>query len=262
MEKMEYEDRIVCFLDILGFKEHINRTVVGDSTQRQENIKRIASAIDSIRYFTDADKIKQNSTKKVTQFSDSIVISFLPNEESGVFYTLLELLWIQINLVMNNMLCRGGITRGELIHTEKILFGPAMINAYILESKAALYPRIILDESIIEAGIRAHAKHHYSYHELESIMSLLSQDSDGMYYIDYITKAQSELDEPDYDHPLYLQNLANIIENGLKATNPSILIKYYWLREKYNTYVKQVKEHYKDDIDIDISDAYLQLPEF
>lgn len=259
---MEYQDRIVCFLDILGFEGHIDKTISQNGEDNLKNIDNLISAIESIRYFTDIDKLKEDESKMVTQFSDSVVISFLANEESGVFYSLLEIMWIQVNLVMHGFLCRGGIVRGKLIHTDKYLFGPAMVNAYILESKAALYPRVILDDSIIETGSNAHGRHHHAQHEKESIMSLLKRDTDGMYYIDYITEGQSELNDPECDYPIYLYNLGKIITRGLRSHDPSVLIKYQWLKEKYLPHVKELKEFYKNDLDSDIQEAYLNLPEF
>ena len=259
---MEYQDRIVCFLDILGFTDHIDKTIAQNGEDNLNNIDNIISAIESIRYLTDIDKLKVDKSKRVTQFSDSVVISFLANEESGVFYSLLEIMWIQVNLVMYKLLCRGGIVRGKLIHTDKYLFGPAVVNAYILESKAALYPRVILDDSIIKTGTKAHAKHHHAQHEKESIMSLLKRDTDGMYYIDYITEGQSELNDPEYDSPGYLYDLGEIIKRGLKSHDPAVLIKYQWLKEKYSPHVKELKKYYKNDLDRDIQEAYLSLPNF
>ena len=259
---MEYQDRIVCFLDILGFKGHIDKTLAQNGEDNLNKINNIISAIENIRHFTNIDILKEDESKRVTQFSDSVVISFLANEESGVFYTLLEIMWIQINLVMHKMLCRGGMVRGKLIHTDKYIFGPAMVNAYILESKAALYPRVILDDAIIKTGITAHGRHHHAHHEKESIMSLLKRDTDGMYYIDYITKGQTELNDPVSDYSTYLYDLSEIIKLGLKSHDPAVLIKYQWLKEKYLPHVRELKEFYKNYLDRDIQEAYLGLPEF
>lgn len=92
-----------------------------------------------------------------------------------------------------------------------------MVSAYMLESKAALYPRVILDESIIEAGAEAHGSQHYASHEKESIMSLIKRDTDGMYYIDYVTEGLSEFDDPELDYPSYLNDLGKIIKSGLRS---------------------------------------------
>jgi hypothetical protein len=258
---MKYQNRIVCFLDILGFKGHIKNTLTSSGEDDLPNIENIISAINNIRYFTDIDKREENENKEVTQFSDSIVISFLATEESGVFYSLLEIMWIQINLVLHGILCRGAIVRGKLIHTEKYLFGPAMVDAYTLESKAAMYPRVILDESIIKAGIEYHGRHHLPHHEKDSIMSLLRRDTDGMYYIDYITRAQSELNDPELDYPNYLFQLGSIISSGLNSTDPSVAIKFRWLKEKYSPHLSEIKEHKSKDLDSDVQEAYQNIPD-
>jgi len=194
---MQYQDRIVCFLDILGFRAHISQSLNADGSDSPEKIGHLSEALNRIREILEIDHPTDRPEAEITQFSDSIVISFLSGVESGVFDSLLSILWVQISLVLRGILCRGGITRGRLIHTPTQLFGPAMVDAYALESRAALYPRVILDESIITAGMEAHARHHLPKHEQESIVSMLRKDGDGMYYINYVTGAQSELDDPE-----------------------------------------------------------------
>jgi hypothetical protein len=53
---------------------------------------------------------------------------------------------IQIKLIGYEILLRGGIVVGKLLHENNIMFGPAFNQAYDLESKSALYPRIVIDE--------------------------------------------------------------------------------------------------------------------
>lgn len=60
---------------------------------------------------------------------------------------------------MSNFLCsavgdgvgwlvRGGITIGDFYIDDTIVWGPALLRAYELEDKLAIYPRIILDETV------------------------------------------------------------------------------------------------------------------
>lgn len=240
---MNYEDRIICFLDILGFRSHISSSVDKIDGDNTEKIKEIAGVFASIREYLNIDCPDDRQGKEITQFSDSVVISFPAYSESGVFDALLEILWVQMSLAQKGYLCRGGITRGRLIHTPKLLFGPAMIEAYTLESKAALYPRVILGDEIINTGVAAHAAHHSPNHELQSIKSLLEKDMDGMYYIGYITRVQSELDDPDLDYPDYLCQLRKIVLEGISAKDQSVAIKYKWLREKLVDHLRVVKEN-------------------
>jgi hypothetical protein len=258
---MHYEKRVICFLDILGFSEHVENTINQDGIDNEEYINNINDGFEAIRFYLDVDNPEAFGDTKATQFSDSVVISFPINEESGVFHTLLDVMFVQMNLIIYGLLCRGAITKGKLIHTEKLLFGPALINAYQLESKAALYPRVILDKDIIEIGMSAHASHHFKRHERDSIMSLLSKDTDGMYFVDYITKGQGAMDEPD-DYPDYLHRLRNIIANGLEKMNPSIRIKYQWMKEKFTPHLTNIKSTAnQEDFNPFLHEAYNSIPD-
>src|SRR5205807_662034 len=84
-----------------------------------------------------------------------IVISFPIKERSEVFWTLNELLGVQVSLIWRGMLSRGAVVEGKVLHTDKMIFGPALVEAYDLESKAALFPRIILGDSLLEVAKRA-----------------------------------------------------------------------------------------------------------
>lgn len=271
---MIYEQRIVAFIDILGFKSLLNDTVDKSGNDDENAINAVISAYEAIRDIWDLDKkssyldTKSFDTKKVSIFSDCLVISFEINQPSEVFFTLLEIKWLIMRLIARNMLCRGAITIGKFIHTDHYLFGPALVEAYTLESKAALYPRVILERSVIDAGIENKSSHHTPNQEQEYVQALLEQDSDGMYYIDYFFKAQSELDDPDYDFPDYIKNLANIIRKGLMgSSHPSkadIRVKYSWMRERYNNMVDIVKNEntiklFKDNNEFELADFYSEL---
>lgn len=250
VNQMKYEQRIVAFIDILGFKSLLDETVDNDGNDNEEKIDSVISAYQSIRDVWDLDEkpkyLNTNSSesKKVSIFSDSIVVSFKIEAPSEVFYTLLELKWLIMRLLSRQILCRGAVAIGKFIHSENYLFGPALVEAYMLESKAAMYPRIILDWSVVLVGSTNSAMHHSFSEEKEYVQSLLEQDSDGMYYIDYFFKAQDELDDPDYDFPSYIENLGEIIREGLMRSShhskADLRIKFSWMRERYNKMVEIV----------------------
>jgi hypothetical protein len=73
MKRIKYQDRIVCFLDILGFKNHIDRTITQNGKDNPDKVGNIINAINAIRFYTDIDKLKIDKSKKVSQFSDSVV---------------------------------------------------------------------------------------------------------------------------------------------------------------------------------------------
>lgn len=247
---MKYEQRMVAFIDILGFKALLNDTVDKDGNDNEQAIDAVVSAYTIMREIWDLDltenfiPVKNSDTKKVSIFSDCLVISFKIGEPSEVFFTLLEIKLLIMRLLSRKILCRGAISLGKFIHTDNYLFGPALVEAYLLESKAAMYPRVILEKSVIDIGTKFSSMHHTKIQEKEYIHSLLEQDSDGMYYIDYFYKAHAELDDPEYDFPEYISNLGELIRKGLMGSShvskADIRVKYSWMRERYNQMVEKM----------------------
>lgn len=274
---MNYENRITAFIDILGFKDILNKTVNKDDTDNESEIDDLVKAYNSIRSVWDLDSTSEisnlltktdKSKKKITTFSDCVVVSFPVEKKSEIFYTLLEIKWMILRLVSQNILCRGAISYGKLIHTDAMLFGPALVEAYVLESKAANYPRIILDRNIIELAGNAPSDIHTPEDEMEYVESLLEKDLDGMYYIDYFEKAQEELDDPQYDFPTYIDTLGKIIRKGMNTSkHPSkaaIKVKYVWMKEKYNNMVRKSKNKdflnaLKDGEEFELYEYYKKL---
>ena len=271
---MKYENRIVAFIDILGFRGLLSETTDSNDNDNEEAIDNLISAYASIREIWDLDKkseildVEPSTTKQVSIFSDCLVVSFEVNKPSAVFFTLLEIKWLIMRLISRKILCRGAISIGKMIHTNNYLFGPVLVEAYLLESKAAMYPRIILDNTLIEAGAYFRSDHHSYSQEYEYVESLLGQDSDGMYYVDYFTKAQTELDDPYYDFPFYIENLGDIIRKGLMGTShhskADVRVKYSWMREKFNNMVedvtdKRVIDNLNESGEFELADFYNQL---
>lgn len=239
----------------------VSETINSDNTYNNEKISHIYEALECIRDTLNIEKENQGTV--VTQFSDSIVISFSTDEESQVFNTLLDIKHVLIALINQGMLCRGGVAIGAVLHNDKYLFGPAMVDAYTLESKAANYPRVILSEEIIKLAGQSKSQSHTEEEEIKYVKSLLQKDSDGMYFIDYIgTSVQQELDDPELDYPIYLARIANILEAGLSSKRPDIQVKYSWLKERYTSVVEPIKSKLSDAQLNDCEQAYFDLPSY
>ena len=88
----------------------------------------------------------------VTQFSDSFVISAPADNPAScnLLFRALRLINVQFFFGLG-MLMRGGLSIGNLVHRRGgALFGPAMNEAYAIESKAAVYPRVVVSELVYE----------------------------------------------------------------------------------------------------------------
>jgi len=241
---MPYENRIVAFIDILGFKDLLDKTIDKEDRDVEGFIEIIKDAYGIIRdtWHLDEEMTKLNRSseasqkenkqkgKIVTIFSDTIVVSFLHNAPGEIFYTLLEIKWMIMELVNRGILCRGALAYGKLIHTDKMVFGPALVEAYITESKAALYPRVVVSREMIQLA----GKHgmHKENEEISYVEDLLKKETGGMYYIDYFLAAQNELDDPEFGFVNYLTKMGTLIKRGIRSRRPDVRIKYMWMREK------------------------------
>ncbi|MGP1508585.1 MAG: hypothetical protein ACTTJW_06900 [Sphaerochaeta sp.] len=151
---MLYENRAVAFVDILGFKDLINHTFDKNENEIEDNTQKLNDFFDEIEREFCSEKrwsdLPDTCTRIVTHFSDSIVFSVKAEQQDVILLLLDYIHYLLITGIQYGILFRGGITYGKVVHTDKMLFGPAMNKAYSLESKTAVYPRIIIDNDVIK----------------------------------------------------------------------------------------------------------------
>lgn len=141
-----YSDRYVAFLDILGFSN-----IVRESVSRPERAAELVKALNRIAdrpsTFEVGDFFRDDF--KGQSFSDCIVLS--ENASSrGLAHLLGVVTRLSIELLANGIMLRGGISKGKLHHSDKVVFEPALIEAYRLESTIARYPRVVADQQTYE----------------------------------------------------------------------------------------------------------------
>jgi hypothetical protein len=248
---MNYENRIVLFLDILGFKSIIGKTLnknEDDEKQIQylyDTLKRIGSFVRD--NFKRRNGNWKNNNARVTQFSDSIIVSFIENDE----YVLLNLINIIQDLIIyladNGLLCRGAITYGKLIHTGNVIFGPALNDAYETETRAALYPRVILDKTLLDLS-KANLTEFLPFEEFmsnkEQMLSYLLKDTDDKFYINYFPEYLNQIPRRN-SYKNYLINMRTTIINGSKSQKPDLQVKFGWLKNKYNHLIYRLQSEEK-----------------
>lgn len=232
---MQYEERLVAFLDILGFKKIIKKTET--ETKEFENLisllRRIKDGVERL------NKEDENPTDiRMSIFSDSIIISAALTNNVDIFAE--QLLRTNIWLLEQGYFVRGGIDYGKVYHKEDTVFGPAFIRAYELETIAD-YPRIVLSEK---------AKEKLSHEKNENTIAVklssfyFKKDCDGLYYIDYFNSSDSSS-----EYEIFLNNLENMTNNNMSENigNESIVKKMEWIKNKIllsNSGNSEREEHY------------------
>lgn len=238
---MNYAISIISYFDILGFKDIIET--------RQPN--EIIDILKRFRYMATPDKeLSKDLEQNFFNFSDCAVrttkVLSRANSKRPVgilFYELLDVLHIQIELVNLGIFLRGGITLGEVYADDGFIFGPGLVDAYLLENKIAKSPRIILQKEVVDLISDVPALRLWSHkpnEELKYVKDLIKLDSDGYYYIDYLRAMVTEVEPEDYFNFL-IHHRNNIKENLSRFKSDShTLEKYAWLKDYHNSSINEM----------------------
>ncbi|WP_153060884.1 hypothetical protein [Metalysinibacillus jejuensis] len=211
---MQYEHRLVAFIDILGFSSMVEKSVKDEKYRNK-----IFDALKQIQEEVDYNKVKkeeENRDFEMVQFSDSLVVSqrFINTISFSVF--IMRINFIQKILADKGILIRGGISAGDLYHEGTIAYGPAFINAYKLESSLADYPRIIIDPKIINFEILPEneplgdVKFNMKYYIWEgNKIPIILKDEDELYFVNYLYGM--------YEEPQIANNLRQLLIKELQS---------------------------------------------
>lgn len=235
---VNYNNRYVAFLDILGFKN-----MVCESEKNLQILDVINKALDYTRTIQhenyEGEYPMSELGKQVSVFSDSIVISYKMETGGAGFNVLVDLIYICNDLLSLGILVRGGVTIGQLIHEDNKCFGPAMVEAYRIETKIAKYPRIIIDPEVITYDLKYRGENNTLEFEKKYIRNLIDYDEDGLMYLDYLGSFR-EVDEDDV-YLGYLCKVKKFIIDSISSFsgNQEILSKYGWLKSYFNKTVRK-----------------------
>ncbi|MBF4695098.1 hypothetical protein [Fusibacter ferrireducens] len=217
---MEYSERIIVFLDILGFSK-----IIEESVNNEDVRSNLLKALNEM-YEYDL-KSKAIRGRQITTFSDSIVISYslLDNVLTHVFYEIRNIILL---LLEHKLICRGGISKGLLYHDDKVVFGPALNEAYSLESKVANYPRVIISDDDFNILNK----------KSDSILEYFKRDNDGYRYINLFDFVFNDKGELGYISKYIIDVYTELIKKNIQNENESIRQKYVWLIEKLEYGIK------------------------
>lgn len=279
--KVLYGKYVVILMDLLGQKE-MYKTLesfqhpMGD--QEPEFTEKLTQFIRMIEYFKrDVDSfldavnkyepqikwpnhVQKFVTKtttdicKIQRFSDGIMV-FVPlgntNDSfpiSSVYTALLCATSTMLNSLAKGNPIRAGIGIGggaEIDEGE--LFGPAIGYAHEMESKRAIYPRIVIHEKLMEYfESHDHLKNanendiesNFIYQMSQLCKSIIKLDNDGEYILDYLNDTVWSL-IPQAGQVKLLKHAFNFIQTEKqrfeKENNQKLIDKYAYLHEYFVT---------------------------
>jgi hypothetical protein len=187
--KSEYTECYVAFLDILGFKQLVQRSkddgnILKKLVQVLETVEDISPTTHSqreVKYEEEGKCVGASNEKcwitQVRAFSDSVVL-FVPAETCGLSSILCKIRYLHDRLLELDCCLRGAVTIGDMYWNDVwsnskdekspqdgssdseatydrkiptnglITLGPALLEAYKLESECVVYPRVMFSKKL------------------------------------------------------------------------------------------------------------------
>lgn len=271
---LTYEKRLIAFIDILGFKD-----IVKQSEKDPSKIELIYSVLEYLKDWEKTEKwdlkfveIEESAQYKgvnnfdlrgktnTTSFSDSIVVSVKvdDNVNEMVSTLIVNLAYIGTVLLEKGILFRGGLTIGNIIHIDNgTVFGQGLIDAFMLETRSAKYPRIILSDKLLkELNYPLETKRNrYPYHQY---LDRYVDGCVGFHQLIYYQVIESWTEMTPELLAESLNKVRKVIISGLDSSfeKPEVFEKFKWLKEQYNKLIilsdfdfeTKTEEHIKQKI--------------
>ena len=247
-----YRRAIVTYLDILGFREIVSSKSASEIAQILVTLKEISSD------GNDAETVLEPGDAGSIAFSDAVV-RVCPvdagHKTGAVYHELNSLAFAQAALAEEGVFLRGGVTIGDISFdpAARFIFGPALVRAYDLESNFAIYPRIVIDPSLIAAHsqeIALRGDGHTVEQDWKYVSEVIAKADDQLYFIDYLRVAMDAVESGDLPSPDYLLHhrervisAASLLKGFYNAKQ-----KYYWLSNYHNATAKKILKGKKREV--------------
>jgi hypothetical protein len=112
---VDYGERVVTFIDILGWRSIVERSLTDASLRRRMHNAVHSLGVLTEKYCTEETK-ELPSQDEFAQFSDSIIISMPRRHDLDVGRMIKLVAEFQSSMLLSGFLIRGGITAGLMFH--------------------------------------------------------------------------------------------------------------------------------------------------
>jgi hypothetical protein len=224
----EYEERYCAFVDILGFREliaNISRGIVAPST--------VKDALKIVHVPYRNHDAHERVDLKFQSISDAVCISTACSM-GGIAELFTSLRQLNLQLLEQGMFARGAVVRGQLYHDDEMVFGDALVQAYLLERDVARFPRIVVSGRVADEIFEAAKKLPLNFGDM------VRQSDDGPHFVHLFKYLVIGLNVLAPDKELQRVNMCNRIAEQVQARfdasrdNPSHFEKVRWFAQYWN----------------------------
>ncbi len=227
---IQNEDRVLAYLDILGFRNIVKKWIEDPSvaTTVENSLKRAVDWVGGRAALTRTTV----DDWRLRLFSDCACVS-QPATEMGILNLLEGVSFFQREMITSGFVIRGGVSVGKHYESSYTLMSHALIEAYELETKHAEAPRVLLSTRILRAielieddEVR------------KEIKEFIVLDTDGIPFIFYMTFEED--DQWLKGHEFYLKQ-RDLITRMLDDTMliDEVRSKYEWMAQFHNWCIRE-----------------------
>jgi hypothetical protein len=220
----------VAFLDVLGFETLVRSGKRKDRAKIEKYFQSVNAEISELKSL----KIKERVGFLV--ISDSVILAVRKSDRTednieNLRQLCIAIQKIQFRLALENIWIRGAISSGEAYFSEDNgqIVGQAFINAYQLEKRIAVYPRVILDSRLISELMFTSAQDMISAINCEVLYPWNNHsrvyaniEKDVSLFINYL--------KPALETPSHLMQIIENIKLNIYS-NAEYYLKYRWVTD-------------------------------
>ena len=144
-----YQDRITCFIDILGFSRDV--ASIDANPALFLSVDAVLRRVGMCKSNIDGARTRGGTSydARMSRFSDCLVVSY-KCEPGATLRALSDAAFLGQVIVRPGYLPRGAMTVGRLYHDDVVVYGGALVEAANLESSVVSTPRIAITERCME----------------------------------------------------------------------------------------------------------------
>ncbi|OGI06916.1 MAG: hypothetical protein A2Y40_10220 [Candidatus Margulisbacteria bacterium GWF2_35_9] len=284
--KIDYTQCFVAYIDILGFSELVkqskkNKNLLPVIKRALTTMGKVPSGTKETRHpNAKGELIEKRWHIQTRAFSDHIVI-FMPKEAGSITQILFMVRYLHDRMLELGLCVRGAVTIGDMYwdevwsypqnsceptkYTQRVIYdrsnlkfpitvGLGLITAHELESKYAIYPRVLIDSKLYN-----YVKKENLYpsplgtyeHPDRLLTDFIKKDIDRRRFLDLlhpeINRNDTERivrkdengrfsivwDRDTNTHQKVMDSIKQIIDNNLNQKDKKIKAKYEWLETYY-----------------------------
>tara|TARA_R100000656_G_scaffold92110_1_gene66838 strand:+ start:98 stop:772 length:675 start_codon:yes stop_codon:yes gene_type:complete len=135
---MSTEFVYTALIDVLSYRDRLNKDIQSGAERFKDDLIQSLSIFDSVNA----------AIFSVQAISDTIIITCNSHDKFIDFLRILKNVFI--SFMKRGLFIRGGVAYSKHFHSGRITYSHAVARAYEIESREAIYPRIVIDKNILD----------------------------------------------------------------------------------------------------------------